>query len=154
MTEHDLTLSFINLSPQDADLLSKLHPQIFKHQVWTEDDFRTLLTLSTIEGILMLKDEKPIGYIIWQNTPDESEIITFGIIPSFQKRGYGQILYSQFEEMKFLQQTTKILLEVSATNQRALHFYEKNGFATMSIRKNYYNESGQQVDAILMMKRL
>lgn len=154
MTHHDLTLSFSMLTDQDANLLSKLHPQIFKHQVWTEPDFKTLLTLSTIEGILLKASDNLVGYLIWQNTPNESEIITFGIIPSYQKKGYGQILYDHFESTRFLENSQKILLEVSATNKGAIQFYEKNGFVTTSIRKNYYNESGRQVDAILMMKAL
>ena len=154
MNHHDLTLSFSKLTEQDASLLSKLHPLIFAHQVWTEVDFQKLLALSTIEGLLVTTGKKTIGYIIWQKTFDEVEIITFGIIPSSQKKGYGQILYQQFESHVFLENCHKIILDVSSTNHKAIHFYERNGFIPFNTRKNYYIEAGNQVDAILMMKKL
>ncbi|MBP9693134.1 MAG: GNAT family N-acetyltransferase [Alphaproteobacteria bacterium] len=154
MSQHDLTLSFEKLTAHHAILLAELHPLIFKYQTWAQKDFETLFALSTIEGILLRSPEQPIGYLIWQNTPNESEIITFGIIPSAQKRGYGQILYDHYEGSRFLEHCHKILLEVSSTNKQAIRFYEKNSFVTTSIRKNYYNELGRKVDAILMMKAL
>jgi ribosomal-protein-alanine N-acetyltransferase len=43
-----------------------------------------------------------------------------------------------------------IYLEVRASNQTAIHLYDKHGFNEMSIRKDYYRAKEGREDAVLM----
>jgi ribosomal protein S18 acetylase RimI-like enzyme len=48
--------------------------------------------------------------------------------------------------------TPRILLEVRLSNQRAIRFYQKNGFSIASRRKNYYRNPPE--DAWVMERKL
>ena len=45
---------------------------------------------------------------------------------------------------------TRLFLEVRAGNPGAIHLYKKSGFVQTGIRKNYYEELGE--DALVMMR--
>ena len=92
----------------------------------------------------VMEDDSFIGYIsIWH---DELKAQIESIIVNKKNSGYGQLLFKY--AMDFLKGYT-ITLEVRKSNSIAIHIYEKYGFKTITIRKNYYSNNE---DALLMLK--
>lgn len=95
--------------------------------------------------VLVLKEDKIIGYIYYSDIYDRAEVNQFEIEESKRNSGRGNLL------LKHLIDTIKkdITLEVREDNTPAIKVYEKNGFIKKAIRKGYYNG----VDGILMERK-
>ena len=92
----------------------------------------------------VIEDNCFLGYIsIWH---DELKAQIESIIINDKNKGYGQILFKY--ALDYLKDYT-ITLEVRKSNSVAIHIYEKYGFKTVTIRKNYYSNNE---DAYLMLK--
>lgn len=77
------------------------------------------------------------------------EILNFVIDKAYQSKGYGtKSLASVLDELVPLG-LNNVSLEVRASNIRAIHVYEKLGFKTIRVRKEYYKN---KEDAYFMQK--
>lgn len=95
--------------------------------------------------VLVLKEDKIIGYIYYSDIYERCEINQFEIMLSERNSGKGDLL------LKYLINLVEkdITLEVKEDNTPAIKVYEKNGFVKTAIRKGYYNG----VDGILMERK-
>lgn len=95
--------------------------------------------------VLVLKEDKIIGYIYYSDIYERAEINQFEIENIHRNCGKGDLL------LKYLINLVQkdITLEVKADNTRAIKVYEKNGFVKTAIREGYYNG----VDGILMERK-
>jgi ribosomal-protein-alanine N-acetyltransferase len=92
----------------------------------------------------VIEEESFIGYIsIWHDL-DKAQIES--IIINDKNKGYGQTLFRY--ALDYLNGYI-ITLEVRKSNVVAIHIYEKYGFKTVTVRKNYYSNNE---DAYLMLK--
>lgn len=114
---------------------------------WDEETFEALLTTFGTKGIVLYQNTKAIGFILYRQAFDDSEILTFCILPEEQNKGYGHQLLQ--EMIKILKKPGKCFLEVSNINKEAIYLYEKNNFRIVHIRKDYY---GEKKDAYMMMR--
>ncbi|HEY4399046.1 MAG TPA: ribosomal protein S18-alanine N-acetyltransferase [Lactobacillaceae bacterium] len=89
------------------------------------------------------------GFVVVTQMFDELEIDLLAVAPDFQRRGVAQLLLAYVQK---LPQVARLLLEVAADNPQAIALYEKFGFDTYAVRKNYYQKRG--VDALMMEKTL
>ena len=91
-------------------------------------------------------DNEIVGFISSYFDGVIIEILNFCVDEKYQSKGYGNKLlndfFNQFEALSSI-------LEVRSSNARAIHVYEKNGFKTIRIRKQYYS-NGE--DALFMQK--
>ena len=95
--------------------------------------------------VLVLKEDKIIGYIYYSDIYDRAEINQFEIDSIHRNCGKGNILLKEL--INKLQKD--INLEVKEDNIPAIKVYEKNGFVKTAIRKGYYNG----IDGILMERK-
>ncbi len=112
------------------------------------DNYGYVLTDNVVNDSLhtyfVLEDINFIGYIsIWH---DENKAQIESIIINDKNKGYGQALFKY--ALDYLNNYI-ITLEVRVSNKVAIHIYEKYGFKTVTIRKNYYSNNE---DAYLMLK--
>ncbi len=117
------------------------------------DDFLTKEELSTeLENnpygnyLLLIEEDKIIGYIYYSDIYERAEINQFEVKITHRNCGKGNELLKYLIEK--LQKS--ITLEVKQTNASAIHLYEKNGFKKVAIRKGYYNG----IDGILMERTM
>ena len=79
----------------------------------------------------------------------ESEVLTIGVDPEYQGGGVGYaLLRTLLDEAD--RHGGAVFLEVRTDNDAARTLYERNGFATVGVRKNYYRPSG--ADAYTMKR--
>ena len=103
------------------------------------------LSNNTFGKVLVLKEDKIIGYLYYSDIYERCEINQFEIEDIHRNCGKGDLL------LKYLINTVKkdITLEVKEDNTPAIHVYENNGFIKTAIRKGYYNG----IDGILMERK-
>ena len=96
------------------------------------------------------ESETVVGYASMRAVLDEGYINNIAVMPSFRKRGIGQML---LEELICESKTCGVLalsLEVRSKNQPAILLYQKLGFITCGVRKNFYKYPSD--DAYIMWK--
>ena len=91
-------------------------------------------------------DEKIVGFISSYFDGEIIENLNFCVDNIFQSQGYGSKMLSAFFNQF---EANSSILEVRVSNERAIHVYEKFGFKTIRIRKEYYS-NGE--DALFMQK--
>ncbi|MBR5370010.1 MAG: GNAT family N-acetyltransferase [Bacilli bacterium] len=95
--------------------------------------------------VLVLKEDKIIGYIYYSDIYERCEINQFEIEDIHRNCGKGDLL------LKYLINHVQkdITLEVKEDNTPAIKLYLKNGFVKTAIREGYYNG----VNGILMERK-
>ena len=89
-----------------------------------------------------------LGYIGGQLLFEEAEIFNVAVDSARRGHGIGRRLVERFRDAAVEMGAERITLEVRASNAPAIALYEKQGFAEVGRRKNYYEKPRE--DAILM----
>lgn len=82
----------------------------------------------------------------------EAHVMTIGVRNNYRRQGVGQLLLTAAIELARSCSAFAITLEVRRTNKEAVSLYAKNGFTERGVRKNYYQETGE--DAVIMTREL
>ncbi len=131
-----------------ASALAALHNESFLTEGWSLDQVRGSLALTTTKAWAAYNDETPIGFVVCQNVPEETEILTLCVRPEMRRHGIAtRLLQHMADEMRGGDKT--ILLEVAADNDAARQLYERFGFAVYGTRPNYYKRGAVTVDAVM-----
>lgn len=96
-----------------------------------------------------------IGFIVGRivqggtiETEKDAEIYNVAVIDSEQGKGLGQLIFDAFVEKCHDLGVRNIWLEVRASNQKAIRFYEQSGFEHVQSRNNFYENPREH--ALLM----
>ena len=134
-----------------SEKFAKIHSKSFnqKNLKYSSDFILSLLKNPNISYIY----KKNKGFCIFSCNEKEAEIITMAILPKYQNQGIGFLILKELEGILSKISCNKVFLEVASNNLIAIHLYDKLGFKSFGIRKNYYSVSeNKKVNAILMKK--
>ena len=92
-------------------------------------------------------DNENVGFIIFDIIYDRCEIIDVYTVEKFRNMGIASKLINEIINDY---EINNITLEVSVDNCTAIKLYEKLGFKSVALRKEYYNGT----DAFLMLKEV
>ena len=81
---------------------------------------------------------------------DEANIVNIATHPDFRRRGCASAVIDMLEEFLSSKGVDSIFLEVRVSNTPARSLYERKGFRTVGVRKNYYRFPTE--DAAVMLK--
>lgn len=109
------------------------------HDNYLLNDIKSPNKLLVIE-----KQESIIGFIHFMIFADYIDTVDIVVDKNYRNQGLGTKLLKSLDQFN----VKEIVLEVKETNEIAINFYLKNGFAKVGIRKGYYNG----VDGITMKK--
>ena len=134
-----------------SEKFAKIHSQSFnqKNLKYSSEFILSLLKNPNISYIY----KKNKGFCIFSCNEKEAEIITMAILPKYQNQGIGFLILTELEGILSEISCNKVFLEVASNNLIAIHLYDKLGFKSFGIRKNYYSVSeNKKINAILMKK--
>jgi ribosomal-protein-alanine N-acetyltransferase len=97
-------------------------------------------------------EERGIGFLVAQNGGPDWELENIAVLPAFRRQGIGAKLLSALLLQAHSQQASRILLEVRASNQLAIHLYNVSGFQLLSLRRDYYENPAE--DALILVHLL
>ncbi len=92
---------------------------------------------------------KILGFLILEKTIDEVSIVLIYVSQNNRHHGIGTLLMDYLIESSV--NCSRLLLEVSSTNNVAISLYQKKGFTIINTRKKYYQDGS---DAYVMEKRV
>jgi ribosomal-protein-alanine N-acetyltransferase len=88
------------------------------------------------------------GFLIASLLPPQAELESIAVSAREQRRGVGRKLFFAIVDELKAQEVREFMLEMRATNQRALGFYRALGWTETGRRKRYYADPEE--DAVLM----
>ena len=119
-------------------------------EAWTRSQCAGILPMAGVSLMLTRDGEggPPVGFSLFRNVMDESELLLLAVAPDHRRRGIGRGLLLQFLDQARADGVTRAHLEVRDGNP-AIEMYRGAGFSPIGRRRNYYHTSdGQQFDAL------
>jgi ribosomal protein S18 acetylase RimI-like enzyme len=134
----------------DLGALRRLESVCFAKDAWPILDLIAVLTWPDIIRLKAVDSGEMIGFVAGDPRPSDAVawISTIGVDPRYQRRGIGRALLRACEAQVKL---PTIKLSVRLSNQGAIAMYEKEGYRTIDIWRNYYNDGE---DGLVMVKKL
>jgi ribosomal-protein-alanine N-acetyltransferase len=138
---------------EDVPQVAKLEEDNFSRP-WSAKGFLDALNGGYSLFLVAKQDEacEILGYIGVSMALDEGEITQVVVSESARKCGIGTKLLAAMIDAVRSQGIVRLILEVRVSNRPAILLYEKNGFQTCGIRKNFYDFPTE--DAYLMICEL
>ncbi|MCC7260519.1 MAG: GNAT family N-acetyltransferase, partial [Alphaproteobacteria bacterium] len=116
---------------RDPARLSVLHCACFAVG-WNDAQMVSLLGVpGTVALIATDASGQDAGFAIFRTVLDESEIITFGVLPALRGHGIGHVLLASLVAHARSAGAEKIFLEVGEDNDAARALYAAQGFVPM-----------------------
>ena len=129
-----------------AEELEQLLLTVYEVSPWTANQVAEVLR-SDVNSCALAEDEGLlVGFLVWQETDFEAEVLQIAVLPSYQGRKIATALFD------FLPADKEIFLEVRESNKPALLFYKKEKFEEIARRKAYYHAPVE--DAIVMKREI
>ena len=120
---------------------------------WNERMFRSELDAGNYYIGAYVDGRGLVGYagmsLVGGPRDREANVHTIGVDPAWQRHGIGRALLNALLH-KADEARAPTYLEVRTDNRTAIALYEANGFATIGLRRRYYQPSG--ADAYTMIR--
>lgn len=95
-----------------------------------------------------------VGFIATNNLSPEGEILSVAVDEKARNNGVGKALLSHALGYLKTKGVDKVFLEVAVDNVAAIALYRGAGFEDLYVRKDYYNDHGHGVDALILVKNI
>ena len=127
-----------------AEELEELLLAVYEVSPWTAIQMEEVLRSDVNRCALAEDGSQLVGFLVWQETDFEAEVLQIAVLPSYQGQKIATALFD------FLPADKEIFLEVRESNRPALLFYKKEKFEEIARRKAYYHAP---VEDAIVMKR-
>ena len=135
----------------DVKQIAEIEAKTFS-DAWTERSVMETLEQPQAFVTVAEDDGKVVGYCIIYYVMEEAEIARIAVSDSVRRQGIGKGLLNYTCECCIKKQIERLLLDVRESNEGARAFYEKYGFHTDGLRKNFFDMPKEH--AVLMSRIL
>lgn len=119
---------------------------------WDEASIRAELDNPLSLWLVAVDGGTVLGYVGSQTCFDDTDILNVAVRPDCRRRGIAEALMRELETRLSGRGSSRITLEVRASNDPAIRLYEKLGYARVGLRKSYYEKPRE--DALILQKQL
>lgn len=130
--------------PEDVGALLELQRQSPEVSQWPAADYSRLLELSSTFALVVESggrigaDASPAGFLLGRVAADEMEILNLVVGSRWRRQGAARLLVGAALRQAAGRGARRCFLEVRASNQAALLFYQTQGFVELYRRPRYY----------------
>ena len=140
-------IHFRQMTPEDAAGVELVEKASFAVP-WSREAFWQEAASERAFYLLVLEDERIIGYAGTWIILDEAQITNVAIAPEYRGQGIGSQLMTELIRQVKARGATAMTLEVRPSNAPAIALYTSFGFRDTGRRPGYYQDNGE--DAIIM----
>ena len=140
-------IHFRQMTPEDAAGVELVEKASFAVP-WSREAFWQEAASGRAFYLLVLEDERIIGYAGTWIILDEAQITNVAIAPEYRGQGIGSQLMKELICQVKARGATAMTLEVRPSNAPAIALYTSFGFRDTGRRPGYYQDNGE--DAIIM----
>lgn len=147
-----MSIRFTEATIDDIPTIAAIDHKAFEFP-WSENEFKGSFNAGH-RFIVLREGETIVGFAVYQQVFEQAEVLTIGVDPAHQRKGYGSLLMQQMVTELLALGAEQLFLEVRVSNEPARGLYRKMGFVEISRRKGYYPTKDGREDAIVMQKAL
>lgn len=138
------------MTEEDVEEVSRIEEETFS-MPWSRDAFLEMITCEYAFYMIAKENGTVLGTCGIRNMCGDGEITNVAIKESERGRGIGELLVRTCMEESRKIGVRSYTLEVRESNLPAISLYQKLGFETEGVRKNFYDHPTE--DALIMWKR-
>ena len=138
------------LTEEYVDQVCVLEEEAFS-MPWHRESFLEMILNKDACYLVGLMEEEVVASCGLRNIVGDGEITNVVTKSSARGRGFGEQMLLKLLEEGTAMGVEAFTLEVRKSNDAAIHLYEKLGFVTEGVRKNFYEDPTE--DALIMWKR-
>lgn len=135
------------MQPEDIREVADLEAKIFSSP-WSEAGFLSALQSKDTLYLTVRENEKLLAYCGLLQSFDEADITNVAVAEAYRDRKIASLMLRHLMELGMARGIRRYTLEVRVGNAAAIHLYEKLGFHSVGIRKNFYDRPKE--DAMIM----
>ena len=139
------------MEPQDTEKVAYIEKNNFS-EPWPESEFSKTLQDDKYIYIVAADGERIAGYAGCFVVLENADITNIAVDEEYRRQGIGDRLIELLSLKAADKGAESLFLEVRESNEPAKSLYEKNGFAKVGMRRNFYRKPDE--NAILMEKKL
>ena len=132
-------------SIRDLDRLYEIETECFRREAFTRTQIAQLLSGYNSIALIARVEGQIVGFVIGEIYIDgrvlQGHICTIEILPNFRRRGIGEKLLQEIEELFKQKKVKASALEVREDNVPAIELYRKLGYEKIGRLRNYYGEA-------------
>ena len=140
-----MTVTVQDASMKCLERLYEIEKECFVEEAFTKKQISLLLTDYNSISLTAEENEEIVGFIVGMIYPEGREvnghILTIDVLPSCRRRGIGQRLLMEMENIFVRQGVQACLLEVREGNVAAINLYHKLGYRDIGRLENYYGKA-------------
>ncbi len=137
-------------APDDAALLEQIHAQAFDRP-WARSDFDTWLTRNEAITVLAEAEAQAVAFGLVLRAGEDMELLTIATIPAHRRHGAARLVLENLDVEAAKTGAKRWVLEVARNNTSALKLYNGLGFVEIGVRKGYYPQEDDRVDALVLV---
>ena len=137
------------LSPEMLGEAAEIEKLCFS-EPWSPEALLYMCKSSNTHAVAVMIDGRLAAYGGCEFVPPEANIVNIATHPDFRRRGCASAVIDALEEFLSSKGVDSTFLEVRVSNIPASSLYERKGFRTVGVRKNYYRFPTE--DAAVMLK--
>jgi len=118
---------------------------------WHKDSFIDVLNRPGAIFLAAHDERHVVGYALSWVVADELHILKLAVQEDFRRQGCGVLLLQVMIKQARREEVEVAWLEVRPSNAAALALYKAHGFQTAYVRRNYYQDNGE--DAVILVRR-
>lgn len=109
---------------------------------WDEDAFiRVLRQRNAIGMVIEGRDERIVGFMIYELHRTRLHILNFAVHPDFRRSGVGQQMVGKLIGKLSDRRRQHIICEVRETNLQAQLFFKSMGFLAINVLEDFYDDT-------------
>lgn len=140
-------LEIKSMQPEDIPEVATMEALIFT-QPWSANGFASSLQSADTEYLVVRSDGMLVGYCGLLQSLEEADITNVAVHPDWRNQGIAFAMLKELIKRGNARGIVRFTLEVRVGNASAIHLYEKLGFRSAGIRKNFYDLPKE--DAMIM----
>ncbi len=142
------TLTLHDMTAADVDEVAAIEGRVQSFP-WTRKNFADGLAAG-YRGWVVRRMGAMLGFALVMDAPDMAHLLVIGVRPDAQRQGVGARLLRRCVDHCRQFGLPALTLEVRPSNERAIAFYHRYGFAQVGLRRGYYPAFQGREDAWIM----
>jgi len=140
-----MTITLQDASIECLERLYEIEKECFLEEAFTKKQISLLLTDYNSISLIAKENGEIVGFIVGMIYPDgkvvNGHILTIDVSPSHRRKGIGQMLLKEMENIFVQKGVQDCLLEVREDNVPAISLYHKLGYEDIGKLENYYGKA-------------
>jgi ribosomal protein S18 acetylase RimI-like enzyme len=125
--------------PADFDTLYEIDQACYPADIaYSKRELRIFLRIAGAECVLAKTANGIGGFCISAHQNAYGYIVTIDVLEQFRRTGMGSALLGEVERRLAANGVRELRLETATDNDPAIAFWQKHGYRSLGIRKDYY----------------